>query len=90
VGKKVKIILIVFVSITLLWIVMMTVDYFSIKNRKSPIFARLTTSYRDGGSKEYNGLGYSIFKYNTWDNCSTNLNVLGIIDVGNSCTPTTP
>ena len=34
------------------------------KHQKTPVFAINTKIYKDGGSKEYTGLGYKVIKYN--------------------------
>jgi len=63
--KRTKIILIVISTIVLLGIIFGTVDYFRAGNDKAPIFAIRVANYRDGGSKEYWGLGYKVIKCNT-------------------------
>lgn len=63
--KKKKIM--IFINAIILFIIMIiffiSIDLYQLKNEKEPIFAINTISYRDGGSKEYMGLGYKIIKY---------------------------
>jgi hypothetical protein len=46
---------------------MIGTDYCLAKANKSPIFAIRTAVYKDGGTKDYIGLGYKIRKYNKLD-----------------------
>ncbi|MDD2207987.1 MAG: hypothetical protein PHG03_00435 [Bacilli bacterium] len=57
-----KILLISFATLFLLSILFGTIDYYRSRSGKSPIFAILVTRYKDGGSKEYFGLGYKVIK----------------------------
>lgn len=74
--------------ILLVWLGIFLVDFMAIKTIKRPIFMVRTVIYKDGGTKEYLGLGYKVIKCNTLDennkitigtwaldyNCSTNNN----------------
>ncbi|MFG6319303.1 MAG: hypothetical protein K1W33_05530 [Clostridia bacterium] len=57
----------IFISASILFIIMIitfiSIDLYQLQNEKEPIFSINTISYRDGGSKEYMGLGYKIIKY---------------------------
>lgn len=62
-GRKVIVItLLVFFSF-----IMIGTDYYLARANKSPIFAIRTAIYKDGGTKDYIGLGYKIRKYNKLD-----------------------
>jgi len=62
--KPVKILNIMFIMISII-IVMIGVDYICVENyNKGPFFAIPIHTYKDGGSKEYIGLGYKVIKYN--------------------------
>ena len=37
------------------------VDYIRSKNNKLPLFAVVVTTYKDGGSRVYLGLGYKVY-----------------------------
>ena len=59
-----RIINIVFV-ILMLSMIMISVDVISVaRYDKGPFFAVKTKTYKDGGTKEYYGLGYKVIKYN--------------------------
>lgn len=60
-NKSVKIILI----IISLWISIFLVDFICVKVFERPIFMIRTSIYKDGGTKEYYGLGYKVIKCNT-------------------------
>lgn len=60
--KKVMKILLICVFI---WILIFITDFLCIKIMKRPIFMIRTLTYKDGGTKEYYGLGYKVIKYNT-------------------------
>ncbi len=47
----------------LLWVAIFATDYLRASNNRSPIFSIPITSYDDGGSTEYYGLGYKVIKY---------------------------
>ena len=59
--KWMKIVLIVLA----VWLSIFLVDFICVKTIKRPIFMIRTTIYKDGGSKEYYGLGYKVVKCNT-------------------------
>ncbi len=55
-----------FISLLLLlWLITITTDYILYKNNKNPFFAINTSIYKDGGSKDYFGLGYKVIRCNT-------------------------
>lgn len=59
-----KIINIVF-TIVVIIITIITIDYIRVtKFEYTPLFAFKTTEYKDGGTKEYYGLGYKVIDYN--------------------------
>lgn len=49
--------------IVMIWLAFFITDFSLAKADKSPIFAVPLVVYKDGGSKEYYGLGYKIIKY---------------------------
>lgn len=49
------------------WIFIFLVDFICIKNIDRPIFMIRTGINKDGGSKEYYGLGYKVIDYNVID-----------------------
>lgn len=57
-----KILIISFSMIFLLGVLFGLVDYYRIKANKNPLFAIMVVQYKDGGSKEYFGLGYKIIR----------------------------
>lgn len=59
-NKKLKVLLIIVVSLILLWGVIFAIDYFRCSNLKMPIFVIHGESADDGGSGTYYGLGYSV------------------------------
>lgn len=63
--KKKKIIISIGMLILFIMMILsfMFIDLHKLKNQKEPIFSINTINYRDGGSKEYIGLGYKIIKY---------------------------
>ena len=63
--NKIKLMLnIIFIVIVVL-ILMITTDIVCVeKYNKGPYFAINTKTYKDGGTKEYYGLGYKVIKYN--------------------------
>lgn len=62
-NKKVKVIVLILVLLIIMAILFFLVDLQQVKNNRDPIFCINTLTYRDGGSKEYLGLGYKIIKY---------------------------
>ena len=46
------------------------------KHQKTPVFAINTKIYKDGGSKEYTGLGYKVIKYNQLQGLKKKLQML--------------
>lgn len=64
--KKIRnICLIIVVLLVAIYSLVLVIDFAYIKLNKKPIFAKETYQYRDGGTKEYHGLGYRIIKCNT-------------------------
>lgn len=57
--KKVKIQIILIISIFCLWIIIGLVDFCLVKSFKEPIFCVGKNLAQDGGSGHYVGLGYS-------------------------------
>ena len=51
------------IAIIIIWAILMSTEYYLIKTIENPIFSVEIASYKDGGSKEYCGLGYKIIKY---------------------------
>lgn len=52
-------------SIIIIIIIMITVDYIRVtKYGYTPVFAVKTLELKDGGTKEYTGLGYKVIDYN--------------------------
>jgi len=47
------------------WISIFLIDFVCVKTIKRPIFMVRTSIYKDGGTKEYLGLGYKVIKCNT-------------------------
>lgn len=48
-----------------IWVLIFLVDFVCVKTIKRPIFMIRTSIYKDGGTKEYYGLGYKVIKCNT-------------------------
>ena len=59
-NKKIKVILIIVLSLILLWGVIFAIDYIRCSNLKMPIFVIPGETADDGGSGTYYGLGYSV------------------------------
>ena len=59
-NKKLKVLLIIVLSLILLWVVIFAIDYFRCSNLKMPIFVIPGETADDGGSGTYYGLGYSV------------------------------
>jgi hypothetical protein len=55
---------IVFTLILLLTCGMIGTDFHMAQNDKPPVFALQTSIYKDGGTKVFTGLGYSVIDYN--------------------------
>lgn len=64
-NKKLKIFLIVLGIIFILGIVFFSIDYNRVQKQEKPIFCLNVTTYRDGGTKEYYGLGYKVIDFHT-------------------------
>lgn len=66
-NKKLKGILIIVGILVLLAIICFCVDYSRVKKQEKPIFCINLATYRDGGTKEYYGLGYKVIDFNRTD-----------------------
>ncbi len=62
--KTVRAILIILLIIIVLGIIFFTIDYVRIKQNKMPVFCINPITYRDGGTKEFYGLGYKVIAFN--------------------------
>lgn len=63
-NKFMKIFNIIFIIIIIL-LIFITIDVVCVaKYEKGPFFAIKTKTYKDGGTKEYYGIGYKVIKYN--------------------------
>lgn len=63
-NKKLKILIIIAI-ILFIGIIVFLIDYNQVKHGKLPLFAYSFDIYKDGGSREYYGLGYKVLKCNT-------------------------
>lgn len=63
--KGLKVISIVLVMVIILGLIFFTVDYNRVKNKQRPVFCINTSSYEDGGTIEYLGLGYKVIDFHT-------------------------
>lgn len=62
--RRAKLIINIIFSIIVILIVMVAVDVICVSRySKGPFFAIPTHTYKDGGTKEYYGLGYKVIKY---------------------------
>ena len=59
-NKKIKVLIVIVLSVILLWGVIFAIDYFRCSNLKMPIFVIPGETADDGGSGTYYGLGYSV------------------------------
>ena len=66
-NKKLKGILIIVGILVLLALSCFCVDYSRVKKQEKPIFCINLATYRDGGTKEYYGLGYKVIDFNRID-----------------------
>lgn len=58
----------IIVTLFIIWIFFFSVDFFLVVVKDMrPIFVVRTAIYKDGGSKEYLGLGYKVIKFNSLD-----------------------
>ena len=63
--RKIKLIMNIIFIIIMLSLTMIAVDVICVSRyNKGPYFAIPTKTYKDGGTKEYYGLGYKVIKYN--------------------------
>lgn len=51
-----KKIIISVITIVIIWVILMSTDYYLIKTNENPIFSVEIAVYKDGGSTEYCGL----------------------------------
>ena len=62
--RRAKLIINIIFSIIVLLIILVAVDIICVSRfEKGPFFAIPTHTYKDGGTKEYYGLGYKVIKY---------------------------
>ena len=64
-NKKIKTLIISLLIIITIILIFFAIDIYRLRINKEPIFCINTITYRDGGSKEYLGIGYKIIKYNS-------------------------
>ncbi len=60
-GKKLKIVIIICVSVIVLWGMFFITDAVRISKNEKPIFSIKVASYDDGGSEKFMGLFYSVY-----------------------------
>lgn len=63
--NRLKILFIILGIIVVLGLIFFAIDYNRVKKQEKPIFCVNTTTYRDGGTKEYLGLGYKVIDFHT-------------------------
>ena len=61
--KIIKIVLISIICLIFLLSIFGIIDYQMVKNSKEPIFCYYKSVIRDGGSRVYKGIGYTIINY---------------------------
>ena len=62
--RRAKLIINIIFSIIVILIIMVAIDIICVSRyNKGPFFAIPTHTYKDGGTKEYYGLGYKVIKY---------------------------
>ena len=72
---------IIFMSIVIiLGLLCFVIDFVRVKNQQEPIFCIRKTIYRDGGTKEFYGLGYKVISFNKFLNDG---NIFKRIVIGN-------
>lgn len=81
-----KLLIIFFLSSLLLGIFFSVIDYYLIKNNKNPLFSLLLTQYKDGGSKEYWGLGYKIIRCHNLNGDNSNNMGFYNLNINSTCT----
>ena len=59
-NKKLKIFIIILLSLLFLWGIIFGIDYFRVANLEMPIFVKAGELADDGGSGTYYGLGYKV------------------------------
>lgn len=65
--KGLKITLIILGILILLALIFFAIDYSRVQKQEKPLFCIKVETYRDGGTKEYYGLGYKIIDFNMLD-----------------------
>lgn len=65
--KFLKLIVAILVAVAILGAIMFLIDCSLVKSDKEPMFAKNTTTFDDGGSKIYIGVGYKIIDFNRLD-----------------------
>ncbi len=63
--KFLKVIGVVLAMIVFIGILFFAVDYSRVQKQEKPIFCVNISTYRDGGTKEYWGLGYKVIDFHT-------------------------
>ena len=63
--KFLKVIGVILAIIVVLGIVFFAIDYSRVQKQEKPIFCVNIATYRDGGTKEYLGLGYKVIDFYT-------------------------
>lgn len=63
--KIIKVVGIILGIIVVLGIVFFTIDYSRVQKQEKPIFCINIATYKDGGTKEYYGLGYKVIDFHT-------------------------
>ena len=64
-NKKIKTLIISLLIIITIILIFFAIDVYRLTIDKEAIFCINTITYRDGGSKEYLGIGYKIITYNS-------------------------
>ena len=64
-NKKIKTLIISLLIIITIILIFFAIDVYRLTIHKEPTFCINTITYRDGGSKEYLGIGYKIITYNS-------------------------
>lgn len=61
--RGMKILLCIFLAFLILAAIFFCIDFVRIQQEKEPLFCIPTTTYKDGGTREYLGLGYKVIAY---------------------------
>lgn len=63
--QRTKLAINIFFTVIIVIIAMISIDIVRVaKYNKTPLFAVITKTYKDGGTKEYMGIGYKVIDYN--------------------------